>query len=120
MKNLINYLKDPDTRMYIIGAILWVVGMFAIIFALPKDVDAMTKFYFLAGFISIIIGCWFMKKSESIITTMAYLNYKAIEFKIESGETLTDDELSAYNLIKDNKTMQRIDKIIEDNGKEEI
>lgn len=120
MKNLINYLKDPDTRMYIIGAILWVVGMFVIIFALPKDVDIMTKIYLIAGFIIAIIGWLFVKKAESIITAEAYLCYKSLETKIKSGETLTDDELSAYNLIKENKTMKYIDKVIEDNGKEEI
>ena len=120
MKNLINYLKEPVIRMNIIGAILWIVGLFTIVFALPTDVDIMTKIYLIAGFIIAIIGWLLVKKAERIITVIAYMSYKMLEAKIKSGETVTDDELSLYNSIKEDKTMKYIDAIVKYNGKKEI
>lgn len=115
MKNLINYLKDPVLRMHIIGMSLLVVGLFTMAIALPKDVDIMTKIYLIAGLIIAIIGWWFAKNAESIIITTLYLGYKIFECRIKRGETLTDEELSGYNVLKDNKTMKYIDKVVEDN-----
>ena len=120
MKNLINFLKDPVIRMHIIGMSLLAVGLFTMAIALPKDVDAMTIFYFIAGLIIAIIGWWFAENADNAITVIVYLSYKTLENKIKSGETLTEREIWAYNLMKDDKTMKYIDKIIEDNGKEEI